>query len=501
VAESIRMARKLYPQLKKLGVVWNPAEVNSEVTTKLCREVCKELGITLLEANAENTPAVREAFSSLISRGVQGLWIGGDVTVLAAISAVVGPARDARIPVFTCIPGNAAKGALFDLGANYFAVGHRLGLMAGRVLNGEPISKIEVEYAVPPRLHINTLVLKELRDPWKVPPDVLASADLVIDEQGTHEKKPPAPKTGAVRARLAKTWNVHILEYVNIPDVDEGERGVLEGLKDAGIVEGRDFTRQVSNAQGDMATLTGMVDAAVADRADLIITLSTPTLQNAMRRGQGTPTVFTFLADPIAAGAGTSNTEHKPFVTGAFGAGDAKTMAGLIRRLMPNARRAGTMFVPAEVNSVYNNEQVTEACESIHLEVVPMGVNSPSEVPDTALALCGKQIDLICLPTANMTAASFPSIAQAARRAKIPVFAFLTSMADQGATVTLARDYYDMGHDAGGLAARVMRGESPKDIPFRPSTQNKYIYNLDSARNCGLTIPEELLKTATRVIE
>ncbi len=150
VAESLGLAKRMFPQLQKLGVVWNPAEVNSEITTKLCRAACADLGITLLEANAENTAYVREAAVSLIARGAEALWVGGDVTVLAAIDLVIGPARDTRIPVFTCIPGNAAKGTLFDLGANYFEVGRKVGQLAATVLEGESPANLPVEKAVPP---------------------------------------------------------------------------------------------------------------------------------------------------------------------------------------------------------------------------------------------------------------------------------------------------------------------------------------------------------------
>jgi len=55
-------------------------------------------GITLLEANAENTAAVREAALSLISRDIDAIWIGGDVTVLAAAESVIGPVAMRTFP-------------------------------------------------------------------------------------------------------------------------------------------------------------------------------------------------------------------------------------------------------------------------------------------------------------------------------------------------------------------------------------------------------------------
>src|SRR6185369_12696692 len=198
----------------------------------------------------------------------------------------------------------------------------------------------------------------------------------------------------------AKTWKVRVLEFVNITDVEDAEKGVRDGLRDAGLTEGREYVLNVSNAQGDMTTLNGLVDAAISERADLIVTLSTPTLQAALQRVRNQPIVFTFLANPFAtgAGAGTSDTEHLSHITGAYGMGDAKGMVEMIRKVMPQAKRVGTMFVPNEVNSVFNHNQTADALRATGMEVFPVGVSTPAEVPDAALSLCSQKLDLVCLP-------------------------------------------------------------------------------------------------------
>lgn len=195
VAESLQMAKRINPRLARVGVAWNPAEVNSEVCTKLAREACRELKLELLEATVENSSAVSEAVASLISRDVEMLWIGGDVTVLAAFEVVARSARDARIPVCTCMPGNAARGSLFDLGANYYEVGVRIGELAVRVLEGEEIAKLPVMKAVPPKLFLNTLVPAGLAGNWALPPEIVRQADAIIDASGVHDRtRPPSDK-------------------------------------------------------------------------------------------------------------------------------------------------------------------------------------------------------------------------------------------------------------------------------------------------------------------
>src|SRR5439155_14594176 len=119
VASSFQLAREFFPGLKSVGVVWNPGESNSRVFTEQARQAARQLGIDLLEANADNSSAVAEAANSVISRGAQALWVGGDNTVLLALDSVIALARKARIPIFTVTPGNPQRGTLFDQGADF----------------------------------------------------------------------------------------------------------------------------------------------------------------------------------------------------------------------------------------------------------------------------------------------------------------------------------------------------------------------------------------------
>jgi len=176
VEDTFRTARQIYPALKTVGAAWNPAESNSVANMKLARKVSAELGIELMEANVENSSAVQQVAASLVSRGVQALWVGGDLTMIIALDVVVAEARKARIPVFTSIPGNAQRGALFDVGGDPAEIGRKIGQLAARLLRGEDSSRIPIENYFNPRLIVNRKALAGLKDPWRIPKDLLARA-------------------------------------------------------------------------------------------------------------------------------------------------------------------------------------------------------------------------------------------------------------------------------------------------------------------------------------
>lgn len=184
-------AKQMLPSLKTLGVAWNPAESNSLVFIKKARVLAPTLGLTLLEANADTTAAVGDAVNSLIARGAQAIWVGGDNTVIAGIDSVIAIAKRAGIPVFTVLPGAPDRGTLFDAGPNFYEVGRQGGLLAADILEGADVTKIPVRDILditPPYLSLNLNALKGLKEPWAIGDALKGKADVLVDETGVHKK-------------------------------------------------------------------------------------------------------------------------------------------------------------------------------------------------------------------------------------------------------------------------------------------------------------------------
>ena len=496
VDQSFQLARKMFPRLKTVGVAWNPAESNSVGFVGQARKAAQELQIELLEAHVDNSSGVLEAASSLASRGAEALWVPGDNTILSALNSVLSAAKKARIPAFGISPGDPERGTILDLGANFHEIGKLTGKLAVDIIRGADPAQIPVRDFSPRRLVVNQLAVKGLKDPWRIPDDIAASADILVNETGVRTKAAPrqaADNKSRPAGKKVEGANHRIQQRSRCRRIRSRR---ARGLTESGLKEGRDYTVDVRNAQGDMATVNSLVDAAITEGADLLITLSTPTLQAALKRAAGKPIVFTYLANAVAAGAGRSDEDHLPNVTGVYNTAAYAEMLELIRQIRPDVRVLGTLFVPAEVNMVYHREQLNEAARKLDFKVVALAANTSADVADAALALTSQRIDVICQIPGNLTAAAFPSIAAAANKAKLPIFAFQSSQARYGAAVVLARDYGDAGREAGLLAARVMRGENPAKIPFIPYSKTKLVLNTKAARHIGLTLPPAVVKKA-----
>jgi ABC-type uncharacterized transport system substrate-binding protein len=503
VGDVFRLMKESLPGLTTVGTAWNPAETNSRAFLASARDVCRELGITLLEANVDNTSGVVEAVQSVIARGAQAFWIPGDNIMMSTIPTTLETIRRAGIPAFSITPGKPDRGTFLDVGLDFVEVGRLAGGLAASVLRGTDPATIPIRDVldeVPRRIILNTLALKGLGEPWRVTDEARKMATILVDETGIHDRSATKPARGAASRPLTKRWNVDLIEYNTVVDVEEAEEGVLGGLRTSGLVEGRDYRVRIRNAQGDMATMNSLVDAAIVDGADLLITFSTPTLQSAIQRSQGVPVVFNYVANAVWAGAGRSDTDHLPNVTGVYLPGAYDEMIALIREVLPAARVLGTLYVPSEVNTVYHRDQMVAVARKAGIEFVTVAANTASEVTDAALSLASRKIDAICQLPGNLTASAFPTIAEAARRARLPLFGFQTSAAEAGAHLVVARDYRDAGAAAALVAVRIMRGESPASIPFEPARETRLVVNKEAARIIGLHIPPSVLARAERVI-
>lgn len=508
VRETFQYAKRLYPGLRTAGTVWNPAETCSQACLKIARASARELGVKLLETQVESSNAVLEAANALIARGAQALFVGGDNTVEAATPSVLRAAAEGHIPVLTYESSWAQKGAMLGLGANYFEVGRVEGELAGDFLSGRDPATVAIADVVPKKLGLNLSVMANLRDPWRVPPDVLAAAVIGIDEKGvawnrsTDAAKPaaaadtPSSKGLAVSSAPTKKWKIHLIELVNAPAIEESREGVLSGLREAGLVEGRDYEVRLRNAQGDMSLLSSLIDAALTEHADMVYTITTPALQAAMNKVRDRPVLFALALDPLLIGDSGTHSAHRPNVAGVYDRSPFEDMMIVLRECLPGARTIGTLFTPGEANSLNFRKELEQAATKAGLRVIAVVSGSPGEVPDAATALAQRGIDAVCQINDNLHSAAFPAIVTAARRARIPVFGFSTKQASEGAVLVLSNDHFDGGRESARIAAQVIRGASPAQFPYRGITKTRLIVNQQAAMAVNLQIPEAVLRRA-----
>jgi ABC-type uncharacterized transport system substrate-binding protein len=491
--ESIfRMARTMRPGLRRVGLVWNPAEANSVAQTTIARKVCSDLGIELIEANADNSTGAIEAAGSVLARGAEAIWISGDITVSTASEPIIAAAKKARIPVFSSLPLTIKSGALFDLGANYVEVGRAVGQLAADVLDGKDPATIPVENYVPEAFLYNATVLEGLRDRWTIPEAVRAKADGYITATETNLSR-FAAAAALPKPRPGKVYKIGAAYFSTEENQENCLAGFLEGLRAAGFEEGKNIDLTRTHAQGEIANIPSMLKNLESSDRDLIFVMTTPVLGGACSLVKNKPVVFSAVTDPVAAGAGKSLDDHLPNVTGTGSFPPVQDMVDAIRQILPRAKKIGTIYNAAEANSVKVIDVARDIFRGAGFTLEEVTVTNSSEVGTAAQALVARGVDAIYTQTDNTVMQGFDAVIQVSRDAELPLFTDDPLAARRGALACVGLGFRQPGVVAGGMAARVLRGESPGSIPMLNVAENVIWLNDDAARKLGIVFPPELI--------
>ncbi|MFC2018759.1 ABC transporter substrate-binding protein [Chloroflexota bacterium] len=302
--------------------------------------------------------------------------------------------------------------------------------------------------------------------------------------------------------RQPTTYRIGIIQAGTHPALEANRQGFIDQMTEEGFIEGENVTYE-SNAEGDMNLAAAIAQKYVSEEVDLILSIATPTSQASMAAARCTdiPIVFGSVTDPVAAGLVNSWDNPGGNVTGISDWANVGTQAELIIEIVPQLKNLGVIYNPDEVNSVVQIKELGKVASSLGItDIIESTVSSSAEVGDAAVWLMGR-VDAVWVPTDNTVVSAIEAVVQACETNRIPLFAADTASVKRGAIGTPGIDYYRLGRECGQVAARILKGEKPSDIPVKKVDMTDLTLNPPAALRMGVTIPQSVLERATEIVE
>lgn len=178
--EQVELFKRLQPNLKRIAMIYNSGESNSVVIVRKLEPICKNMGIELVLQSVSKTSEISQATIKIVESNVDCIFISNDNTCLSAMNTIIKIATKKRIPVYVSDTDCVSLGCLAALGPNQYSIGKQTGKMALRVINGEKIENIKVEYPLNTELYINTSVARKIG--INIDQSIINSAHKLIDE-------------------------------------------------------------------------------------------------------------------------------------------------------------------------------------------------------------------------------------------------------------------------------------------------------------------------------
>jgi len=319
----------------------------------------------------------------------------------------------------------------------------------------------------------------------------LLSAVLLVSDLG-HRKMASASSTehggGDARGRIFKAAIVYYFRDVG---TDMCVQGLIDGLKASGLEEGRNLEIRRADAQAEMINIPAIVQNYDSSDVDLIMTITTPCLAGACNNVKHKPVVFTCVTDPIAAGAGKTQTDHLPFVTGVGSFPPVGHTLDLMQKLVPELAAVGVMYNPAEANSVKELSVARDVYRSRGVRLEEVAIAGSSEVLQAVQILAGRKIQAVWVPGDNTAINGYEGAVKGAHDAHLPLVTDECSSIQRGGLACLGVTIHAAAFASGRLAGRVLQGANPKDLPFEEVAVEEMFISRSNAERLGITIPAE----------
>ena len=306
------------------------------------------------------------------------------------------------------------------------------------------------------------------------------------------------------RAQQAAMPVIGFLNSQSRQDWSHATTAFLQSLGNAGYVEGRNVVIEYRFANKRFDQLPALAADLVRRKVAVIIASGGDASARAAKAATDTiPIVFSVGGDPVTTGFVASLARPGGNATGVTLITAELELKRLefLREAVPSLTSVALLANPDNPRFADDTKTVREAAQSMGLQVHVLTGRNGSEI-DTAFAtLAQRRIDgLLVMSDPLMISERDRLVALAARHA-IPAIYQNRELPAAGGLMGYGTSFQGVYHQLGVIAARILKGAKPADIPVEQPTRIELVINLKTARALGLTVPPMLLARADEVIE
>jgi putative ABC transport system substrate-binding protein len=306
-------------------------------------------------------------------------------------------------------------------------------------------------------------------------------------------------------AAQAQQPAVPVVGYLGAQSAEDSKNNtvpLLQGLKEAGYVEGQNVAVVYSYAEGQYDRLPALATDLVRRRVAVIVA-GVPAALVAKAATTTIPIIFATGTDPVALGLVASLNLPGANVTGiAVLVGElAPKRLELLRELVPNAAVFGVLADPAFPDTQSVIADLQAAARTLGLQLVIVNAGTDSDLEPAFAKFLQQHVGAVLVGNSTLYNRRGEQLAALAARHALPAIFPFREYALAGGLMSYGSSLGYEFRQAGIYAGRILKGEKPADLPVQQATKLELVINLKTAKALGLTIPETLLATADEVIQ
>ena len=276
-----------------------------------------------------------------------------------------------------------------------------------------------------------------------------------------------------------------------------------QGLGEHGYVEGRGLAIEYRWADGRYDRLPALAADLAGRKVELIATAGPPAARAAKEATSTIPIVFVLGSDPVKDGLVASLARPGGNLTAItlLAVNVSLKRLDLLAELMPQARSIALLTNPANAAEERVAAESSRAALARGYRLHVLEAATEEEIDNAFAALAELRADALLVSPDSFFTSRRERIAALATRHAVPALYAFREFAESGGLVSYAPNVEAIYRQAGRYAGRILRGETPADLPVQQPTAFELVVNLKTAKAMGVEISPSLLARADEVIE
>ena len=300
-----------------------------------------------------------------------------------------------------------------------------------------------------------------------------------------------------------KIWRLGLISGGSRAAVTEFIAAFLEGMKERGYIENKNFVTDWRFADGNYGRFEQFVADLVQSEVDVIVLTTSAAVPIAQKATKTIPIVMVNSTDPVGNGFIASLARPGGNITGLASSTDdtSPKQIELLIAIFPNLSRIALLTNPD--NSVLSAvlKKAQAAAESAGVVVLPVSARDEEEIESAFVNLKNLNVGAVMVGTEATFMTHRQKIAKLALNSRLPSIFVHREYVQAGGLMSYGDDLKDYLRYSAKFVDKILKGAKPADLPVEQPTKFRFTINLKTAKALGLTVPPQLLARADEVIE
>ena len=276
-----------------------------------------------------------------------------------------------------------------------------------------------------------------------------------------------------------------------------------QGLSETGYVEHRSVAIEYRWAENTKARLPALVDDLIRRRVAVIAANGTPSVLAAKSATRTIPIVFMTGGDPVEQGFVASLPRPGGNLTGVTlrNTEVSAKLLEIMHKLLPGETTLAFLRNPTSQQQEVQTIELQVAARTLGVRLLVVNASDPSEFEAAFATVVRERAGGLVVGGDAMLIIARDQLFSYAARHALPTIYYYRELAEAGGLMSYGASLAEIFRVVGVYTGRILKGESPADLPVQQATHIQLTINLRTAKALGLTIPETLLATADEVIQ